>query len=268
MDSGNASSQSLRGGTVDFRSSISDQPVLRSWQVAGCLLLLSVASMALLDHRCSGYFRAHPLSSEAMNLFQAAEHFGTPYGALLILVTAWIILPQVRTRVVRTISAAIAAGLLANVVKLCISRTRPGKFDFDQSIWSSFTGVFQLGAGGSRHQGFPSAHTAFAIGFALMLGEMFPVARRWFLCVGALVAMQRIVACAHFPSDVLAGAAIGYVTARYYAGGTFVSRICEVVEARLFRDSTAGQLAVEAIAHGWSPSEREPRSDIACSHPK
>lgn len=244
MDSGKVSMNALRRGAETSCSSISDHPVSRSWWVAGCLLLLSATSMALLDHACSGYLQAHPPTGEVMSFFQAAEHFGTPYGALLILVSVWIVLPQVRTRVVRTISAAIAAGLLADLVKLCVSRTRPNVFDFDQSIWTSFTGVFQWGAGGSRHQGFPSAHTAFAISFAVMLGEMFPVARRWFLCLGSLVALQRVVSCAHFPSDVLAGSAIGYVTARYYAGTTFVSQICESVETRLHREMPSGQVVL------------------------
>ncbi len=243
MDSVNVSSHGVRGEAERCRSSIASQPVIRSWLIAAGLLLLSGVSMALLDHRCSGYLKAHPLSSEGMKLFEAAEHFGTPYGATLALVTIWLVVPQVRTRVVRTMSAAIAAGLLADVAKLCVSRTRPGAFDFDHSMGDGFTGVLQWGAGGSQHQSFPSAHTAFAVSFALMLGEMFPVARRWFLCLAGLVAMQRVFSCAHFPSDVLAGAAIGVVTARCYAGTTFVSRLCEVVEERLHGEPAAGQVA-------------------------
>ena len=243
MDSVNVSSPEWRAETDGTSWSIANQPLWRSGVVAGLLLLLSATCFVTLDHRVAGFLRVHVPSGEAMNLFQAIEHFGTIYGAVLILITVWIVVPTARMRVVRTISAAIAAGLLANVVKLCVSRTRPGTFDFDLSIWESFTGVFGLGAGGSRQQSFPSAHTAFAVSFAVLLGEMFPVGRNWFLCLAGLVAMQRVLSSAHYPSDVLAGAAIGYMTARCYAGTTFVSRICEVVEARLHREGFEGQIA-------------------------
>ena len=236
MESVKVSSLDWQSGADGSGGSIANQPLWRSGAVAGGLLLLSAASTLLLDHPCAGFLRRHVPSGEVMNLFQAVEHFGTPYGALLVLITAWIIVPQVRTRVVRTISAAIAAGLLADGVKLCVSRTRPGSFDFDQSILSSFHGLFQWGAGGSGQQSFPSAHTAFAVSFAVLLGEMFPVARRWFLGLAAMVAMQRVLSSAHYPSDAFAGAAIGFLTARCYAGTTFISRICEIVEARLFRE--------------------------------
>ena len=177
-------------GAEGAEPSAPPQSLLHSWLRAGGLLLLSGLCVALVDDPVSSSVRQHRVTGELRNLFQAVEHFGTPYGAVLILVTAWIVVPQVRTRVVRTLCAAIAAGLLANLVKLCVSRTRPIAFDFDNSIWMSFTGLFRWGAGGSGQQGFPSAHTAFAISFAVMLGEMFPVARRWFLCLGALVAVQ------------------------------------------------------------------------------
>ncbi len=205
-----------------------------AWMVGLGLLLLSAASVAGIDHGCSGYLRTHKLSGEINNLFQAVEHFGTPYGAVLILVTVWLNVPVLRSRISRTFSAAIAAGLAADLVKLCVSRTRPNIFEFDQSIWSSFTGVCQWGAGGSRHQGFPSAHSAFAISFAVMLGEMFPRSRRWFLGIGVLVTLQRVAATAHFPSDVLAGAAVGLVTAHAFLGPTRIGRYFDSLERRYF----------------------------------
>ena len=248
MDSENKTPPS--GASRDV-ASIAHRPALHIWLTAGVLVLLSLTCIAVLDHACSSFIGTHSIPDELSDLLQAAEHFGTPYGAVLILVTVWLTHPTLRSRVSRTFFAAVAAGLLADLVKLCVSRTRPKAFDFDQSIWSSFTGAFQGGAGGSKHQGFPSAHTAFAIAFAVMLGELFPKARRWFWCLGALVACQRVATLAHFPSDVQTGAAVGLVTARYFLGTTPMGRAYDRMERYYFPKQCPAQ--VGALAAQTSP---------------
>ncbi len=217
----------------------SHRPVSRTWLIAALLLLLSAASVAVLDRACLNYASTHRLPDELADFFDAAEHFGTPYGAVLILVTVWMTHPTLRSRVSRTLVAPITAGLVADVFKLCVSRTRPNSFDFYQSIGSSFGGVLQWGAGGSQQQSFPSAHTAFAMAFAVMLGELFPKGRRWFLCLGALVALHRVTTLAHFPSDVLAGAAVGLVTARYFLGTAPLGLVYDRMERHYFPDAVS-----------------------------
>ena len=244
MDSGTGVLPHMRSDASGDNPSLAGEPISHTWGIAGVMLLLSAVSVAVLDQVCSGTLRTHRLSGELAHLFQAAEHFGTPYGAVLILITLWLTQAPLRSRVSRTFVAAIVAGLLANLVKLCVSRTRPKAFDFDQSIWTSFTGVFRWGAGGSTQQGFPSAHTAFAIAFAVMLGELFPKARRWFLCLGALVALQRVTSLAHFPSDVLAGAAVGLVTARYFLGTTPLGLVYDRLERHYFPAASPVQVGV------------------------
>ncbi len=210
----------LRSDAVDD-SRLAPKP----WRAVWCLLVAGGWCLLLLDHAVSGFLKTHRLRGDAADLLNAAEHFGTPFGAILILITVWLTHPELRSRIGRTFWLPVIAGLLANVVKLFISRTRPDAFEFDHSIWDSFEGVLRFGAGGSRAQGFPSAHTAFAFAFAVMLGELWPAARRWFLCLGALVAMQRVGSCAHFPSDVCAGAALGWFIGSYGTGEGWLSRL-------------------------------------------
>ena len=242
MDSETGAWPRWRGDTDGSRPSLSPGPLVRTWLTAGGLLLFSAASVTVLDQAVSRSLSRHRLPDELADLFQAAEHFGTPYGAVLILITVWLTHPALRSRVSRTFVAAITAGLLADLIKLCVSRTRPKAFDFDLSIQSSFTGLFQWGAGGSVQQGFPSAHTAFAMALAVMLGELFPQARRWFLGLGVLVSLHRVTTLAHFPSDVLAGAAVGLVTARYFLGTTPLGLVYDRMERRFFPNEAPGQV--------------------------
>jgi membrane-associated phospholipid phosphatase len=68
-----------------------------------------------------------------------------------------------------------------------------------------------LSSGGAGMQSFPSAHTATAVGLAVMLVSLFPRGRWLFPIIAVLVGMQRIATSAHFPSDVFAGATVGWV---------------------------------------------------------
>ena len=53
-----------------------------------------------------------------------------------------------------------------------------------------------------------------AVGLAVMLSSLFPRGRVLFSVMAILVGMQRIVVSAHFPSDVFAGAAVGWLVAK------------------------------------------------------
>jgi undecaprenyl-diphosphatase len=56
---------------------------------------------------------------------------------------------------------------------------------------------------------FPSGHTMHAVGFTLVIGLHLPVVALMLLPFAVLIALSRMVLGLHYPSDVLAGAAIG-----------------------------------------------------------
>ena len=98
------------------------------------------------------------------------------------------------------------AGALAEVIKLAIRRERPalndGAYGFrpwDERTWN--------GSG----LAFPSSHTAVAFGGAFMLGRLFPRARwvGYVLAIGC--GLTRIGARAHFVSDVVFAAGLGWL---------------------------------------------------------
>lgn len=61
---------------------------------------------------------------------------------------------------------------------------------------------------------FPSGHTLHAVSFSTMLLFYFPVVFWSVLPFVALVAMSRVILGLHYPSDVIAGGAIGFALAR------------------------------------------------------
>jgi membrane-associated phospholipid phosphatase len=67
----------------------------------------------------------------------------------------------------------------------------------------------------SDYQSFPSGHTATSVAAAVILGTLLPRWRRGFTAFAVLIAASRLVLDAHFLSDVLAGAMVGYLSARF-----------------------------------------------------
>lgn len=156
---------------------------------------------------------------------EAAEHFGTPFGQLMILAVLLTVSRGRDGRVGRIWWGTVAAGLMANVLKLLVARTRPHVFPFDDpAAISSFTGWLPFGSGGSAMQSFPSAHTASAFAFATLLIWAWPTGRWAFLTIAACTAAQRVVISAHFPSDVLMGAMVGIFIASAFCNWSPIAR--------------------------------------------
>lgn len=99
------------------------------------------------------------------------------------------------------------AWLFAKVMKSLVERGRPPSFFDDVDLRSSFG----VGGGGL---GFPSGHAAVAFALAIVV---FPyVSLRWRVAVTLLavvVGLTRLYFGAHFPLDILGGAALGIAIA-------------------------------------------------------
>jgi hypothetical protein len=175
--------------------------------VAGASLFVDVplASLFKMDHKQLPKFLDAPLREALEN----CEVFGHGFGAFLIIVAVGVLDLRQRKVLPWIAAASLGSGLVANTVKILVRRTRPSSFDFSMgSVWSTFANA---GNGGMNVQSFPSAHTATAVGLAVMLSHLYPRGRWYFGILAFLVAAQRVVSSAHFPSDVCAGAAIGWI---------------------------------------------------------
>lgn len=198
---------------VPTATSRSSEAARSSSKVAIPFVLFLLAGLCLfIDMPVARFCLEAKFPKVVIDLLKNAEAFGHSAGVTLIILTVLFVDPQGRFRAGTAALCSIAGGLAANIIKLCVGRIRPQSLELATvDLTATFTGIFRFAAGGSSHQSFPSAHTATAIGLAVALAAAYPRGRVWFFVMAALVGLQRIQTSAHYPSDVLAGAAIGWI---------------------------------------------------------
>lgn len=95
------------------------------------------------------------------------------------------------------------AGLCVQILKHLIGRARPDLWD---------TGVIHFGP--SLKTGFdslPSQHTTTSFALAVVLSSFYPRGRVFFYFIATIVGLSRVYLNFHFPSDVFAGAILGFL---------------------------------------------------------
>jgi membrane-associated phospholipid phosphatase len=198
---------------------------------SGLFLLLAVAALTV-DLRLAAWCKSQQFPSDLKKFFGLTEVFGHGLGVGLILVAIWQLDRQRLWALPRVMATAYGAGLLADLAKLLLGRTRPEFADLHGRVLDTFVGWLPMLSGGSRQQSFPSAHTATAVGLALALAWLYPRGRWLFLGLAVCVACQRISHKAHFLSDTLVGAALGSLSAALFLRAGRVATLFDRWEAR------------------------------------
>jgi membrane-associated phospholipid phosphatase len=104
----------------------------------------------------------------------------------------------------RLLASVALATAIKTIIKRVIVRSRPhvladgGSYD---------TGL--MGATDGPHSSFPSGHTADAVAAARAIARVYPHAKLPAYAAAAAVGVIQIPRCAHYPSDVTAGAVVG-----------------------------------------------------------
>ena len=104
----------------------------------------------------------------------------------------------------RLMAAHVAATVLKTILKRCVDRTRPARIAQD--------GDYKLGKGRrdeSDYNSFPSGHTASSVAVARAFGRAYPQLNGAALAAAGGIAGLQVIRSKHFPSDIVAGAAIG-----------------------------------------------------------
>lgn len=141
--------------------------------------------------------------------------------------------------------AVALSGILVNIIKLFFGRSRPRLLDDG--------GPFQFDPFSMSHlfQSFPSGHSTTCGAVAMVLIIWFP---RWWLPIlaaGFALALSRIAAQAHYPSDVMAGFGLGALYTLHLARWL-------AVRGRAFRIIPGHLLPLPRHILGWSKRGRDP----------
>ncbi len=185
--------------------------------LAAAIVLAGLAAAALaIDLHAARWIDAGRLPGDLRRLLKLAEAFGWGGTVILIIATAATLDPRGWRVVPRLAIGSLGAGLAADCLKVAgIERVRPAAA-LERGLHETFGPwlpvLFHdstLGAYGHKFQSFPSGHAATAAGLAIALAALYPKGRWLFVIFAALACIQRVDALAHYPSDILAGAALG-----------------------------------------------------------
>lgn len=143
------------------------------------------------------------------------------YRAARVIGSLWLWLPVVAVlalhdrgwrRADAVFWSVVLAGVIAELFKRVVPRSRP--FDAEGVLMSPWRWRLPMSGFWDGHGlGFPSSHTAVAFAGCLALALFMPRAR-WALVLAATACgFSRMLAGAHFASDVLVGALIGWLAA-------------------------------------------------------
>jgi membrane-associated phospholipid phosphatase len=198
------------------------------------LLVLLGAAALTIDIPVERWFKAGHEGGAIKKLFDLDEVFGHGAGVAVILLSVLILAPQLRWKVPRVIACAYLSGLVAISMKLFLARSRPRATTFDSihGVRDTFGAWLPWFSTKSDWQSFVSGHTATAVGLALGLSWILPRGKCLFAALAVLVAFQRMASQNHFPSDVLWGAAIGWLVASACLPGGWLSAPFDRLERR------------------------------------
>lgn len=193
------------------------EPAQSRWRwwfafTAPTLVFSALAAAALsIDHGTALYVAADHAPRLAKEFCLNVDNYGHLVGVLTAAAAIWILLPHGGRIASLALLAAVAGGSAANFVKLWVLRWRPRDITTLNPTWNSVWDSFASEPHAHiKLQSFPSSHTAVAFAVTLVLATALPKARWLFWVLAFGVAGGRVLRMAHFPSDVMAGAAVGY----------------------------------------------------------
>jgi membrane-associated phospholipid phosphatase len=193
-----------------------DQPDPRShWHklmkmcaLSAALIILSSALDRPLAHWVNSLMLEEALASWPVKLIKKFGQFWT----IAAIAVAVALAHRFGVRAGAFLLMTGIVGLTANLLKWAIGRTRPFKLEADleqalpfslQPFRGSLPGILE-----QTNLAFPSGHTTVAFAAAAALAILLPKWRLAFYAVAALVAVQRVMANAHWLSDTVAAACL------------------------------------------------------------
>ena len=198
------------------------KPAFRRYWSIGLIMTGLAVCVLPLDTQLAQPDNFRGLPGDLKRFVHLSEIFAHGFGVIIVSVGIWLLVAEKRRFIPRIVMCAIWPSAGVHLAKAMFGRYRPIKY-YDEKSQANLPADFAetwLGwlpnnaiNTGYASQSFPSAHTATVWGLAIGMAWVFPKGRWLFFTIAALASLQRVTSFAHWPSDVLFGAAIGFVMA-------------------------------------------------------
>ena len=158
-------------------------------------------------------------------MFSLFELFGHGTGVVVVCLLVATLDAEGRAKAQRLFLTCLGTGLAVICLKPFFIRTRPSVYlEAIKAGQSATTGIafeapvnqglpLEHGFFHDAVHSFPSGHAAIAFAMAFCLSQLYPRGRWIFAGIAVMVGMQRIVGQAHYISDAVAGACVGFAVA-------------------------------------------------------
>ena len=205
---------------------------MRFLLITACILIALAIVALSCDIIVAQAVLSHQLGGDLVKFIHLCEVFAHGLGAVTILIAMYVLDESKRRFLPRVIACVWLSAFLASLFKFCIGRWRPHAGMELASVNDTFAGWFPslngtklISTAGHQVQSFPSGHTATAFGLAIGLSYVYPRGRYFFFTIATFAGLQRIIDTQHYPSDVLAGAAIAFLVGSRATGTSPLSRL-------------------------------------------
>jgi len=198
------------------------------WWWAGISLAAIVAAIIVFPFDSLAFEGAAAvlgnLGGDIRRELETIQQYGAVGSLVLVSVVIYLQDPLRRNRLLDLFAAVVVAALFVTVLKMITGRPRPRMTEYASD---SFLGPFGQhpypngmyhswefwGPISSDFHSMPSSHTAFAVVLSVFLANTYPRLRGLAIVMVAIVGICRVLFGARYPSDVVIGAAAGFVVA-------------------------------------------------------
>jgi undecaprenyl-diphosphatase len=129
-------------------------------------------------------------------------YLGSHFAFIFFIILSWMITRQRKVLRNLVLLYAVQSAVIYSL-KFLVGRERP-------LFFLEMSSKLSQGPGEILDPSFPSAHSAFAFMMATLLSRWFPKYRVIFFIVAGFIGWTRIYLGLHYPTDVIAGALLGY----------------------------------------------------------
>ncbi|MFZ4573218.1 MAG: phosphatase PAP2 family protein [Phycisphaerales bacterium] len=174
------------------------------------------------------------LGGDLKRELEFVQQFGAITSIVIVWVTVLLLDRPKRWLLPSFVAGSLLTSLVCNGFKMLLGRPRPklgAPYELTppwqtHPVPSAAGDVLRHGWETSQLWSFPSSHTAAAVVLAMFLSRMYPPLRPLAIGLAIVVATARVVLHAHYPSDVVGGATLGWLVAAAALDPRLGMRLC------------------------------------------